>query len=44
MTVEQFLAWDDQQEGKHEFDGKDVVEMVGSAAAHEFIVANSSTP
>lgn len=40
MTVEEFLAWDDQQEGKHEFDGENVIEMVGGAYNHEVIVAN----
>ena len=39
MTVDEFLAWDDEQEGRHEFDGEEVVEMVGSAYGHEIIVA-----
>ena len=40
MTVEEFLAWDDEQEGRHEFDGQNVIEMVGGAYRHEVIVAN----
>ncbi len=40
MTVDEFLAWDDEQEGKHEFDGENVIEMVGGAYNHEVIVSN----
>ena len=40
MTVEEFLAWDDEQEGRHEFDGEKVIEMVGGAYNHEIIVSN----
>jgi Uma2 family endonuclease len=39
-TVETFLAWEDQQEGKHEFDGQNVVPMTGGSVAHQEIVFN----
>lgn len=39
-TVDEFLAWEDRQEGKHEFDGFDVIEMTGGSVAHQRIVFN----
>lgn len=39
-TVEQFLQWEDRQEGRHEFDGTRIVEMTGGSRAHQQIVAN----
>ena len=39
-TVEQFLAWEDRQEGRHEFDGIRVHEMTGGSRAHQRIVSN----
>jgi Uma2 family endonuclease len=39
-TTERFLAWEDKQEGKHEFDGRDVVPMTGGSIAHQRIVLN----
>ncbi len=39
-TVERFLAWEDQQEGKHEFDGTRIIEMTGGSRAHQRIIAN----
>jgi Uma2 family endonuclease len=39
-TTETFLAWEDQQEGKHEFDGLQVVPMTGGSVAHQEIVFN----
>jgi Uma2 family endonuclease len=39
-TVERFLAWEDQQEGKHEFDGVNIIEMTGGSRAHQQIVFN----
>ena len=39
-TTERFLAWEDQQEGKYEFDGRDVVPMTGGSIAHQRIVIN----
>ncbi len=39
-TTEAFLAWDDQQEGKHEFDGRRVIPMTGGSFAHQDIVYN----
>jgi Uma2 family endonuclease len=38
-TVERFLAWEDRQEGKHEFDGLDTIAMTGGSVAHQEIVA-----
>ena len=37
MTVEQFLAWEEQQELRHEFDGFEAVAMTGGTHAHEAI-------
>lgn len=28
-TVDRFLAWEDRQEGRHEFDGTQIIEMTG---------------
>jgi Uma2 family endonuclease len=39
-TTETFLAWEDRQEGKHEFDGNQVVPMTGGSVAHQEIVFN----
>jgi Uma2 family endonuclease len=39
-TTETFLAWEDRQEGKHEFDGLQVVPMTGGSVAHQDIVFN----
>jgi Uma2 family endonuclease len=39
-TTETFLAWEDRQEGKYEFDGRDVVPMTGGSIAHQRIVGN----
>ncbi|HUN42430.1 MAG TPA: Uma2 family endonuclease [Acetobacteraceae bacterium] len=39
-TVPRFLAWEDGQEGKHEFDGTRIIEMTGGSRAHQRIVAN----
>lgn len=39
-TAETFLAWEDRQEGKYEFDGRDVVPMTGGSLAHQRIVFN----
>lgn len=41
-TTESFLAWEDRQEGKHEFDGRDVIPMTGGTFAHQRIVFNLS--
>jgi Uma2 family endonuclease len=40
LTTERFLAWEDRQEGKHEFDGRDVIPMTGGSLAHQRIVRN----
>jgi Uma2 family endonuclease len=39
-TVERFLAWEDKQEGRHEFDGTCIVPMTGGSRAHQRIVYN----
>ena len=39
-TVDRFLAWEDKQEGRHEFDGSWIVEMIGGSRAHQRIVFN----
>jgi len=39
-TTETFLAWEDRQEGKHEFDGRDLIPMTGGSIAHQRIVGN----
>jgi Uma2 family endonuclease len=40
LTVERFLAWEDKQEGRHEFDGTQVLEMTGGSRAHQRVVIN----
>ena len=40
-TTETFLAWEDRQEGKYEFDGRDVIPMTGGSIAHQRIVVQS---
>jgi Uma2 family endonuclease len=39
-TVERFLAWEDRQEQKHEFDGKRVIPLAVPTVAHQRIVTN----
>jgi Uma2 family endonuclease len=39
-TTDRFLAWEDKQEGKHEFDGQRVIPMTGGSVAHQRIVFN----
>ncbi len=39
-TTERFLAWEDKQEGKHEFDGRTVIPMTGGSLGHQRIVFN----
>jgi Uma2 family endonuclease len=39
-TADGFLAWEDKQDGKHEFDGRAVVAMTGGTVAHQRIVFN----
>ncbi|WP_428484423.1 Uma2 family endonuclease [Rhodopila sp.] len=39
-TTDRFLAWEDKQEGKHGFDGRNVVPMTGGTVAHQRIVFN----
>jgi Uma2 family endonuclease len=42
-TAESFLAWEDQQEAKHEFDGRRVLPMTGGSVAHQEIVFHLRT-
>jgi Uma2 family endonuclease len=39
-TTDRFLAWEDRREGKHEFDGQQVIPMTGGSVAHQRIVFN----
>ncbi len=39
-TTDSFLAWEDQQEFKYEFDGQRIIPMTGGSVAHQRIVAN----
>ncbi len=39
MTLEEFVAWEDEQEPKWEFDGEQPVAMVGVTRAHSIIPA-----
>lgn len=41
-TTDAFLAWEDQQEGKHEFDGRKIIPMTGGTIAHQRMVFNLS--
>jgi Uma2 family endonuclease len=43
MTVEEFLAWEERQEGRYEFDGFRPVAMTGGTVAHEVIGQNIRT-
>lgn len=40
MTLQQFLAWEDRQELRYEFDGFQPVAMVGGTVAHSSIQRN----
>jgi Uma2 family endonuclease len=39
-TADSFLAWEDRQEGKHEFDGRTIIPMTGGSFAHQDILFN----
>lgn len=39
-TMERFLAWENQQECRFEFDGRSIVPMTGGSIAHQRIVLN----
>jgi Uma2 family endonuclease len=43
MTLEQFLAWEERQELRYEFDGFRPVAMTGGTEAHSLIQANLIT-
>jgi nucleoside phosphorylase len=36
-TVERFLAWEERQELRHEFDGVRTIAMTGGTVAHDAI-------
>jgi Uma2 family endonuclease len=40
MSLQDFVAWENEQEHKHEFDGVEVVAMVGGTSAHASIGRN----
>lgn len=40
MTLEEFLAWERQQELRYEFDGMQPIPMTGGTLAHAIIVQN----
>ncbi len=40
MRKEEFLAWEERQELRYEFDGHKATAMVGATQAHELIVTN----
>ena len=40
LTKEEFLAWEERQDLRYEFDGHKVTAMVGATQAHELIVTN----
>ena len=39
LTLDQFLAWEDRQDLRHEFDGDRIVAMTGGTGAHSSIQA-----
>lgn len=39
-TRDSFLAWEDQQEGKFEFNGRNIIPTTGGTVAHQMIVFN----
>jgi Uma2 family endonuclease len=40
LSVDDFLRWEDHQEGKHEFDGETIIPITGGSRAHQRIVMN----
>jgi len=39
-TTDSFLAWEDRQESKYEFNGREVIPMSGGSVAHQVMVFN----
>src|SRR5689334_1728991 len=39
-TTERFLVWEDQQEGRHEFDGQHIIPMTGGSLGHQRFIFN----
>jgi hypothetical protein len=44
MTLESFLAWEDRQPLRHEFDGIRAIAMTGGTEAHAPIQVNLRSP
>lgn len=40
LTTDGFLAWEDRQEARHEFDGGRIIPITGGSVAHQEIVFN----
>ena len=40
MTLDEFLAWDERQELRHEFDGTQPIPMTGDTYAHDVVTTN----
>ncbi len=40
MTTEEYLTWEQTQEGRYEFGGESIVEINGESLAHNLIVGN----
>src|ERR1700733_3563646 len=40
MTIEEFLTWEERQDGRYEFDGVRPMAMTGGTLAHEIIGGN----
>ena len=43
MTVDEFLAWEERQEDRWEFDGVQPIAMVGGTRAHSLVLGNLAT-
>ena len=39
-TTDAFIAWEDRQEGRHEFNGREIIPMTVGSLAHQDIVFN----
>ena len=39
-TTDTFLAWEGWQEGKYEFEGREIIPMTGGSVAHQRVVFN----
>lgn len=43
MTAEEYFAWGEEQEVKHEFYDGEVFSMAGSTDRHTLLIANTTT-